>query len=192
MNKVVVKINNSEYALKGEEPEDYLNQIGFTVNKLIEGMLKANRKLNIHDAAILTSCNLVDDKLKIEKELIETKNSETLLKSANELLHSEIDSLKLTEKLMQNRMNEMKMLDQSVMDEKENEIKKLQSEIKLLKESVNEYREDNERFSKINKELKFELQSYKYKVLDLQNKLFEVQTITPKEKKKETVERVSD
>ena len=185
MNKVTVKINNADYVLKGEESEEYLNQIGFNVNKMISNMVRANSKLNVHDAAILTSCNLLDEKFKSEEAVNEIRKNNEALKAENSSLREEIESLKFTEKLMAGKMSEMKILDQSVMDEKENEIRHLQGEIRLLKESVGEYREDNEKFSRTNKELKFELQSYKYKVLDLQNKLFEMQTVTPRSKRKE-------
>ena len=71
---------------------------------------------------------------------------------------------------------------------KQEELSKCQTEISLMSESVREYRDDNEQLSKLNKELKFELQSYKYKVLDLQNKLFENQ-MTPTKEQKEAAQK---
>lgn len=173
MNRVTVKINNSDYVLKGEESEEYLNQIGFTVNKMIDTLIKSNKKLNIYDAAVLTACNLVDENNKSEREIIDSRNNELMLKAVNQEQAEEIERLKESNMEITLKMSEIKTLDKSMFDKKDEEIKKLAEEVKLLKESVNEYREDNENLSKSNNSLKFELQNYKYKVLDLQNKLFE-------------------
>lgn len=173
MNRVTVKINNSDYVLKGEESEEYLNQIGFTVNKMIDTLIKSNKKLNIYDAAVLTACNLVDENNKSEREIIDSRNNELMLKAVNQEQAEEIERLKESNMEITLKMSELKTLDKSMFDKKDEEIKRLLEEVKLLKESVNEYREDNENLSKSNNSLKFELQNYKYKVLDLQNKLFE-------------------
>lgn len=173
MNRVTVKINNSDYVLKGEESEEYLNQIGFTVNKMIDTLIKSNKKLNIYDAAVLTACNLVDENNKSEREIIDSRNNELMLKAVTQEQAEEIERLKESNMEITLKMSELKTLDKSMFDKKDEEIKRLLEEVKLLKESVNEYREDNENLSKSNNSLKFELQNYKYKVLDLQNKLFE-------------------
>ena len=66
---------------------------------------------------------------------------------------------------------------------KDREIKRLETELRLTQDSAKEYRDENESLSKLNKELKFELQSYKYKVLELQKKLFDTQLTQTKELK---------
>lgn len=187
MNKVVVKINGSDYTLKGEEKEEYLNQIGFTVNKLIDTMLKANKKLNIYDAAILTSCNLVDEKLKLEQTFSSVNKAQVEKANTIENLSNRIVELEKEVALFKKEKEHLINKHIKDIEEKDNEIEKSKNENLLLQSSVKEYSEDNERFSKINKELKFELQSYKYKVLDLQNKLFEFQG-NKKDKKDKKIE----
>lgn len=183
MNRVTVNIQGFDYNLVGSESEEYLNTIGFTVNKMIDSMLKSNKKLNMSSAAILTACNLVDDNMKLEKLSETIKDKENSFSLERIKLEKEINDLKEQLSKKDIEIENAKDLESESLKAKDEELKKSQSEIKLLQESVKEYRDDNEKFSKVNKELKFELQSYKYKVLDLQNKLFENQMNGTKDKK---------
>ncbi len=183
MNKVTVNIQGLEFTLKGEGSEEHLTRIGRTVDDLISTMIQSNRKLNVSTAAILTSCNLVDGKFKMEEGLAAQDEKEAAFEREKDVLKAEIANLKqsLTEK---DRIIEGLSVEESKgLKQKDNEIVKLNTELQLLKDSAKEYRDDNEQLSKLNKELKFELQSYKYKVLDLQNKLFENQMTITKDKK---------
>ncbi|MFB0918880.1 MAG: cell division protein ZapA [Clostridiaceae bacterium] len=183
MNRVTVNIQGFDYTLVGSESEEYLNTIGFTVNKMIDSMLKSNKKLNMSSAAILTACNLVDDNMKLEKLSETIKDKENSFSLEKIKLEKEINALKEQLSAKDIEIENAKGVESESLKLKDEEIKKSQSEVKLLQESVKEYRDDNEKFSKVNKELKFELQSYKYKVLDLQNKLFENQMNGTKDKK---------
>lgn len=187
MNKVTVNIQGLEYTLKGEESEEHLNEIGETVDQLLSTMIKSNRKLNVSTAAILTSCNLVDDKMKMEAKLAESQKLESSVLKEKSALQTEINELKNLLAQKEKAISGLSREESVELKKKDDEIRKLQSEVKLLQESVKEYRDDNEQFSKVNKELKFELQSYKYKVLDLQNKLFENQMNIAKDKKDSAV-----
>lgn len=183
VNKVTVNIQGLEFTLKGEGSEEHLTRIGRTVDDLISTMIQSNRKLNVSTAAILTSCNLVDGKFKMEEALAAQDEKEAAFEREKDVLKAEIANLKqsLTEK---DRIIEGLSVEESKgLKQKDNEIVKLNTELQLLKDSAKEYRDDNEQLSKLNKELKFELQSYKYKVLDLQNKLFENQMTITKDKK---------
>lgn len=187
MNKVTVNIQGLEYTLKGEESEEHLNEIGETVDQLLSSMIKSNRKLNVSTAAILTSCNLVDEKMKMEAKLQDVQNLETANQAEKSVLEKEITELRASLSQKDKAISGLAKEESTELKKKDEDIRKLQAEIKLLQESVKEYRDDNEQFSKTNKELKFELQSYKYKVLDLQNKLFENQMNIVKEKKDSAV-----
>ncbi len=183
MNRVIVNIQGVEYTLKGDESEEYLTAIGFTVNKMIDTMLKSNKKLNTSSSAILTACNLMDENMKLEKQVEAFSEKETEFAAEKSRLTADISKLEAALLDKTAEIETLKALETDALKKKEEDNKKLAAEIKLLQESVREYRDDNEKFSKVNKELKFELQSYKYKVLDLQNKLFENQMNIAKDKK---------
>lgn len=183
MNKVTVNIQGLEYTLKGEESEEHLNEIGKTVDLLLSTMIKSNRKLNVSTAAILTSCNLVSEKMKLETKLEDVLHLDSATQEEKVALEKEITELRSTLSQKDKAISGLAKEESTELKKKDESIRKLQAEIKLLQDSVKEYRDDNEQFSKTNKELKFELQSYKYKVLDLQNKLFENQMTIVKEKK---------
>lgn len=190
MNKVTVRIQGIEYTLVGEESEEHIHQVGETVDDLLSGMLKSNRKLNISTAAILTACNLVDEKLKLQAQIDAFDEKELAL--VREMQDIKSHTLELEAQLQDHEAAMAKSVEEESkhLMSKDEEIKKLQTEMTLMQESVREYRDDNEQLSKLNKELKFELQSYKYKVLDLQNKLFENQLIPSRDKKDETAKPV--
>ncbi len=190
MNKVTVRIQGIEYTLVGEESEEHIHQVGETVDDLLSGMLKSNRKLNISTAAILTACNLVDEKLKLQAQIDAFDEKELAL--VREMQDIKSHTLELEAQLKDHEAAMAKSVEEESkhLMSKDEEIKKLQTEMTLMQESVREYRDDNEQLSKLNKELKFELQSYKYKVLDLQNKLFENQLIPSRDKKDETAKPV--
>ena len=188
MNKVIVNIQGVEYTLVGKESEEYISQIGVTVDDLLSNMLKTNRKLNVSTAAILTSCNLVDEKFKLEEELGEIDKKEAGFAKEKQDLMSRIEELESELKDKEASIAQSVHAEADLLKKKQEELSKCQTEISLMSESVREYRDDNEQLSKLNKELKFELQSYKYKVLDLQNKLFENQ-MTPTKEQKEAAQK---
>lgn len=182
MNKVTVNIQGLEFTLKGEESEAHLQAIGTTVDELLGTMIQSNRKLNTSTAAILTSCNLVDEKMKLQDRLAGVDAREATLQERIREREEVIAELKLSLLARDEELSRLGKAQAAALAAKDEETKKLQTEMTLMQESVKEYRDDNEQLSKLNKELKFELQSYKYKVLDLQNKLFENQ-VSPREKK---------
>lgn len=183
MNRTVVNIQGLEYTLKGDESEEYLARIGYTVNHMIDTMMRSNRKLNLTSAAILTGCNLADEKFRLEKKTETIKEMEKEFEKKSFISKEEIDSLTYTNQSLRKELEKLKEAQLEEQRKKEEEIRKLLSEVKLLQESIKQYKNDNEDLSKANRDLKFELQSYKYKVLDLQNKMFETQVNTVKDKK---------
>lgn len=69
--KVEVKINNAEYVLLTNEPEEYVQRVALLVNKRMMQILEENKTLSTAMAAVLTAVNIADDFLKSE----ETQNS---------------------------------------------------------------------------------------------------------------------
>lgn len=190
MNRVTMRINGTEYSIKGNETEEHLRKVGTTVNKMIESILEKNYMISTQSAAVLAAMNAVDEKLKAEDKLLSVKSQAGSVESGAASLSKEIDDLKLEidrlrseNQSLSNSIEEKKNSAGDDLLAKDKEIKRLETELHLTSESAREYRDDNEHISKMNKELKFELQSYKYKVLDLQKKLFDTQINQVKDKK---------
>lgn len=74
-NKVIVRINGSEYTLMGDESEDYLFSIANYVDKKVKEVLQSNSKHSTTSAAILTSLTLADDLFKARREIEIQKSS---------------------------------------------------------------------------------------------------------------------
>lgn len=197
MNKVTVRICGQEYTLKGEEQEDYLKRVGKEVHQMINTMLERNRQMDTSSASVLAALNAVDRMYKKQEELENLKKEEgSVYKKAEGmkeemiLLETEVDRIQRENNLLKETIAKLQQEDNREKLGKEREIKRLETELRLTQDSAKEYRDENESLSKLNKELKFELQSYKYKVLELQKKLFDTQLTQTKElKEKEKKEK---
>lgn len=67
--RVEVKINNVEYMLLTNEPEEYVQRVALLVNKRMQQIQEGNKHLSTAMAAVLTSINIADDLLKNEEVL---------------------------------------------------------------------------------------------------------------------------
>ncbi|EJO5349084.1 cell division protein ZapA [Clostridium botulinum] len=192
MNIITVKINGVEYNLKGEEQEDYLHKVARYVDKKISDILQNNPKLSTSSASILTAINAVDDGLK-KGEVIENLRLEIdKLKKVQQHQSLETEEIKkLLEEQKEENQNliqqlEEKQVDDSIKENKddEQELEKLQGQMDLMEKAAKKYMEQNNKVKIENKDLKFQLQSSKYKILDLEKKLMDSQLNLAKEKKK--------
>lgn len=190
MNIVTVKINGSEYNLKGEEREEYLHKVASHVDKKIIEVLSKNKRLSISDASVLAAINIVDEKFKVDeycaelmKQVEEVKKSERAFQTQIEDLKKHIKNLEEYNNELQNKLEGTKSGE--YITEIENENKALKDEIEILKETAKKHLKDNNSLKSENKELKFQNQSSKYKIMDLQNRLIENQIDLVKIKKKE-------
>ncbi|MCY6370550.1 cell division protein ZapA [Clostridium ganghwense] len=190
MNRVTVKINGSEYNLVGEEREEYLHKVAGCVDKKILDILNKNKRLSISDASVLTAVNVVDEMLKCEcknellnKELEEFKKSQKALQIQVEDLKKHIKNLEEYNAELQNKLENSKSGEYLKQYEEEN--KRLSEELELLRESAKQYLQEKNQLKSENKELKFQVQSSKYKIMDLQNRLIENQIDLVKIKKQE-------
>ncbi|MGB4588609.1 MAG: cell division protein ZapA [Clostridiaceae bacterium] len=190
MNKVTVRINGQEYTVKGEEQEEYLRKVGKEVNHLISSVMERNHQIDMSSASVLAALNAVDKFYKKEIEIESLKRDEGSvykqaegLKADIHLLEEALEKMQSENSILNEKISQFKNADEKDKLNKEREIKRLETELRLTQDSAKEYRDENENLSKMNKELKFELQSYKYKVLELQKKLFDSQLAQTKEKK---------
>lgn len=190
MNKVTVRINGQDYVIKGDENEDYLRRVGKEVSKLISHMLERNHQMDTASAAVLAALNAMDRAFKKDGEIESLKKEEGSvfqqaegLKAEIKLLEEALEKAQEENRVLQANLQQMTTGENKEKLNREREIKRLETELRLTQDSSREYRDENELLSKNNKELKFELQSYKYKVLELQKKLFDTQLSQTKERK---------
>ena len=190
MNKVTVRINGQEYTVKGDEQEEYLRKVGKEVNHLISSVMERNHQIDMSSASVLAALNAVDKFYKKEIEIESLRRDEGSvykqaegLKADIRLLEEALEKMQTENSILNDKIAQFKHADEKDKLNKEREIKRLETELRLTQDSAKEYRDENENLSKMNKELKFELQSYKYKVLELQKKLFDSQLAQTKEKK---------
>lgn len=67
--KVEVKINNIEYTLVSNEPEEYVQRVALLVNKRMQQISGDGPQLSTAMKAVLTAINIADDYLKNESVL---------------------------------------------------------------------------------------------------------------------------
>ncbi len=185
MNVVSVKINGVVYNLKGEESEEYLQKVSKYADKKIREINSKNQLLSISSAAILSAVNIADELFKAVEECSE-------LKKSNRMYENELEELKRKLSFMEQSNSELvqrleNCIDADLLSKTEAELEKVKNEMSLMEETAQKYVEKNNQLKAENKEARFNLQTTKYKVLDLQNKLMESQINVAKEKKEKNV-----
>ena len=189
--------------LKGDEREEYLHKVASYVDKKVKNIMDNNSKLSTSSTAILTAINAVDDMLKKEEEI------QQLLDKIKNMEEKEKDFISELEKL-NNRINELEGYNEvlksntqankfeEALKEKEIEVETVKKERDMLQQTCKEHLEENNILKSKCKEFKFQVQSSKYKIMDLQHKLIETQVQLVKEKKRnnpmlnfETIEKKS-
>lgn len=190
MNKVTVRICGQEYVIKGDESDDYLRKVGKEVNQLISSIMEKNHQIDTSSASVLAALNAIDRVYKKDLEIEAIKKEEGSVYKTTEglkadiiILEEALDKMEKENQALTQKISSFKNADQKDKLNKDREIKRLETELRLTQDSAKEYRDENETLSKFNKELKFELQSYKYKVLELQKKLFDTQLTQTKDVK---------
>lgn len=76
--KVTVRINGSEYTLKGDGSEAYLYSIAGYVDKMLKDVLGSNPKHSNTSAAVLTALTVTDELFKTNQELNNAKKEMTI------------------------------------------------------------------------------------------------------------------
>lgn len=66
--KVEVKINNMEYTLVTNEPEEYVQMVALLVNKRMAQIQQGNKQLSTAMTAVLAAINIADDLLKSKQD----------------------------------------------------------------------------------------------------------------------------
>lgn len=190
MNVVTVKINGSEYNLKGEEKEEYLHKVAGYVDKKIAEILKKSSMLSISSACVLAAINIVDEKFKADEQCNTLEENIETNKASEETFQAQIKELNEHVKNLQEYNEELEVKLESTKSgeytkQLEDENRGSKEELDILKETSKKYLKEKNDLKSENKELKFQIQSSKYKIMDLQNRLIENQIDLVKIKKKE-------
>lgn len=180
MNMVTVRINGVDYNLKGEENEEYLNKVVNYVDKKIKNLIENNDKLSTTSSAVFTAISAVDDYYKckeicndLEKQLSEKEKKEKNSISQIENFKNEIKHLREKNDNLIEQIKNSK--NAKTINEKDAEISNLKQQIDILANSSKQSIKTKNDIMVENKELKFELQTSKYKIMELQNKFLENQ-----------------
>ncbi|GAA0181910.1 cell division protein ZapA [Clostridium sediminicola] len=190
MNVVTVKINGIEYNLKGEEKSEYLHTVASFVDKKIREIMGFNNMLSTTEAAVLTAVNVTDEMFKVEKSNDLLKNEISDSRTSYKELEKKFEDLKKYNQSLENYNAELQLkLDSNaasqLIKQGEEENKQLTEQINMIKRDMNDTINEKDKLKDENKDLKFQLQSSKYKIMDLQNKLIEHQIDLAKLKRKE-------
>lgn len=188
MNVVTVVINGIEYNLRGEENEEYLHKIARYVDKKLKSTLEANPSLSMSAASVLTALNAADDMFKGDLAYKELEVEMDKFKSREKSLNEELESIKKQIKYLEDYNSELQsklkdMTSEDFLREKEDKIQKLNAELVIMEETAKKSLKEKKVLKSENKELKFQLQSYKYKTIDLQQKLIDKNIDLAKAKK---------
>jgi len=185
MNVVSVKINGVVYNLKGEENEEYLLKVAKYADKKMRDITTKNQLLSTSSAAVLSAVNIADELFKALEECSELKKSSRTHENEIAELKSQLSYMEQSSSELAQRLENS--IDADLLSKKESELEKIKNELALMEEAAQKYIEKNNQLKAENKELRFNLQTTKYKVLDLQNKLMESQINVAKEKKAKTI-----
>lgn len=188
MTTVTVKINGVEYNLKGDENQEYLHKIAGYVDEMLKDIMENNSRLSVSSASILTAMNLADNLFKSEKSKGELLNKVTKLEENEDNLKEQLQVLKKQLLHLENYNKELqnKLVNlEKEQNKKTNteELATLKNEYAILQENAKNYLKENTELKSLNKELKFQLQSSKYKIIDLQHRLLDNQIDLVKVKK---------
>ena len=129
MNKVMVRINGSEYPMVGEKPERHMLSVASYVDKELSKSMEKNPKLSTSVAAILTALNIAD-------VFFECSDSNEELIKENEELKQKVGLSDGEFKL------EIKKL-QLMLQSREKEEQEYKDQIKALKNELESYKENN-------------------------------------------------
>lgn len=196
MNTVTININGMDYNLKGRESAEYLQKLASYVDEKVKNIMSNNAKLSTTAAATLVALNIADELYKADekievlldknKSLEESMNEVKEKISAIENINNEANKLKeenlLLKKELENYYKEIEVLKND--EGNKEELNKLKEEFALKEEEIKTLRKQKELLKRRNKDISFESQNLKYKVLDLEKKIVDVQVNLATEKRR--------
>ena len=147
MNKVIVKINGSEYPMVGEKSEQHMLNVARYVDEEIKRISEANPKLSTSVLAILSAVNIANelfecgeenDKLSKENEELNKKvgTGEEELKLEMKKLQLSLQGKAKEEEDLKTKIDELNKL----IEEQKSKIFKLESDIQSKDKQIEEYK----------------------------------------------------
>ena len=147
MNKVIVKINGSEYPMVGEKSEQHMLNVARYVDEEIKRISEANPKLSTSVLAILSVVNIANelfecgeenDKLSKENEELNKKvgTGEEELKLEMKKLQLSLQGKAKEEEDLKTKIDELNKL----IEEQKSKIFKLESDIQSKDKQIEEYK----------------------------------------------------
>ena len=148
MNKVIVKINGSEYPMVGEKSEQHMLNVARYVDEEIKRISEANPKLSTSVLAILSAVNIANelfecgeenDKLSKENEELNKKvgTGEEELKLEMKKLQLSLQGKAKEEEDLKTKIDELNKL----IEEQESDIQSKDKQIEEYKVEVNELKD---------------------------------------------------
>ena len=175
-NKVLVKINGSEYTIIGEEAEDHLFLISRYLDRKIKEILSINPKHSNTSAAVLTALMITDELFKFRKENTELKKVINEPEEKLKALGYEVEELKAVNITISNEYESFKrnakaekvdtgVLQSAYNEIYENYIKKNEEYDNLINEAL--------KLQEQNTDIAKELEDTKHHMRELKDELLE-------------------
>lgn len=147
MNKVIVKINGSEYPMVGPKSEEHMLRVARYVDQEIRKITTANPKLSTSSASILSAINIADvffeccdenEELLKENEELNKKvgTGEEELKLEMKKLELSLQSKAKSEEDLKTKIDELNKL----IEEQKSKISKLENDIQSKDKQIKEYK----------------------------------------------------
>ncbi|WP_303005468.1 cell division protein ZapA [Romboutsia ilealis] len=147
MNKVIVKINGSEYPMVGPKSEEHMLRVARYVDQEIRKITTANPKLSTSSASILSAINIADvffeccdenEELLKENEELNKKvgTGEEELKLEMKKLELSLQSKAKSEQDLKTKIDELNKL----IEEQKSKISKLENDIQSKDKQIKEYK----------------------------------------------------
>lgn len=157
MNRVTVKIANTEYTITGEQKREYILQVASHVDEKLDELRSANPKLSPTMAAVLTAVNIA------EEYFSEVRRNSEMDRVMREPV-KELENIR-------NRVTEL----EKVIILKDEEIKGFDKKIEDVRQEILEKDKEREEVEQRLAEKDVKLKEAEELVNDSQNRLFDLQ-----------------
>jgi cell division protein ZapA len=107
-NKILIRICGKEYAVVGQESDEYMQRVSLYIDKKMNEITKSNTKLSTAQAAVLTSINVADDYFKTLEAYNTVEDEFSKINIEIERIKKERDDLK---KEIEKNMERIKALE---------------------------------------------------------------------------------
>ena len=182
MNKVIVKINGSEYPIVGEKSELHMLKVGRYVDSEMTKAMENNPKLSTSQAAVLTAINITDTFFECCEENEElVKENEELNKKVGATdgeIRFEVNKLKLRiSQLKENEEKSNKSIEElnKTIEVKDKEKTELNELLINKAEAINSYKNEIEELKKLLEEANQEAEISQKMCSKFQNDAYRIQ-----------------